>query len=73
MSHLAWKPILFNLSEAHDELDDLYCRLHFLTFGEVPDDCTCKAWIERRDRKHPFTEMSLHVSLDHAFHHQNFA
>ena len=73
MKTLTWKPILFNLSEAHEELADLHDRLHYLTFGEVPDDCTCKAWIKGRDKRHPFTEMSLHVSLDHAYHHLNFA
>ena len=72
MSHLTWKLILFNLSEAHDELDELHCRLHVLTYRELPDDCI-KAWLSERDRKHPFTEFSLHVSLDHAYHHLNFA
>ena len=73
MKTLTWRPILFNLSEAYEELADLHDRLYFLTFGEVPDDCTCKAWIKGRDKRHPFTEMSLHVSLDHAYHHLNFA
>ena len=73
MGTLTWRPILFNLSEAHWELDDLHDRLHYLTFGEVPDGCTCKALIEGWDKRHPFSEMSLHVSLDHAFHHLNFA
>ena len=78
MKHLTWKPILFNLHEAHEELDELHCRLHFLAFGDMPDDCpdedgSCRAWIEERDKRHPFTENALHVSLAHAYHHLNFA
>ncbi len=73
MSRLTWKLILFNLSEAHDELDELHCRLHVLTYRELPDDCACKAWLSERDRRHPFTEFSLHARFDHAYHHLNFA
>ena len=77
MKTLSWKPILSNLSEAYGELTGLYCRLHFMAFGEMPDnwqdDGSYKAWLEKREKEHPFTEMTLYVSLDHAYHHLNWA
>ncbi len=77
MKTLSWKPILSNLSEAYGELTGLYCRLHFMAFGEMPDNCqddgSYKAWLEKREKEHPFTEMTLFVSLDHAYHHLNWA
>ena len=77
MITLSWKPILSNLSEAYGELKNLYCRLHFMAFGEMPDnwkdDGSYKAWLEKREKEHPFTEMTLYVSLDHAYHHLNWA
>ena len=78
MKQLTWKPILFNLHEAYEELDELHCRLHFLAFGDMPEDCpdedgSNRAWIEARDKRHPFTEFALHVSLAHTYHHLNFA
>ncbi len=77
MKTLSWKPILSNLSEAYGELTGLYCRLHFMAFGEMPDNCrddgSYKAWLEKREKEHPFTEMTLYVSLGHAYHHLNWA
>ena len=77
MITLSWKPILSNLSEAYGELTGLYCRLHFMAFGEMPDNCqddgSYKAWLEKREKEHPFTEMTLYVSLGHAYHHLNWA
>ena len=77
MTALTWKPILANLSEAYDELDELHARLYYLAFGEVPDkwkdDDSCKEYIEERDKRHPFTESALHASLRHAYHHLNWA
>ena len=77
MITLSWKPILSNLSEAYGELKGLYCRLHFMAFGEMPDnwqdDGSYKAWLEKREKEQPFTEMTLFVSLDHAYHHLNWA
>ena len=77
MITLSWKPILSNLSEAYGELTGLYCRLHFMAFGEMPDnwqdDGSYKAWLEKREKEQPFTEMTLFVSLNHAYHHLNWA
>ena len=75
MKSLSWKPILQNLCEAYGELKDLHCRLHYLEFGDVPDDYddSHKTWLVEQEKTHPFTENSLYVSLDHAYHHLNWA
>ena len=77
MKTLSWKPILSNLSEAYGELKNLYCRLHFMAFSKMPDnwkdDGSYKAWLEKREKEQPFTEMTLFVSLDHVYHHLNWA
>ena len=48
-----------------------------MAFGEMPDnwqdDGSYKAWLEKRENGHPFTEMTLYVSLDHVYHHLNWA
>ena len=38
MKALTWKAILQNLCEANGELKDLHCHLHYLEFGDVPED-----------------------------------
>ena len=75
MMTLTWKPISLNLREALGELNDLNCYLHFLVFGDVPDGYgeNERKWLEKLEANLPFSEMSLHVSLDHAYHHINFA
>ena len=75
MKSLTWKPILQNLCEANGELKDLHCHLHYLEFGDVPEDYDNfnKEWLEKREKTHPFTENSLYVGLDHAYHHLNWA
>lgn len=80
MKALTWKPILSNLTEANGELRKLHWRLHYLTFGELPEDCPKHAdawqhlaWYARQEERHPFAEGSLFVSLEHAYHHLNWA
>ena len=83
MKELTWKPILFNLTEARGEIRDIHCRLHFLQFGELPeeeepspgDDSDAKyiAYLERQEKRNPFTESSLFCDLEHAYHHLNWA
>lgn len=79
MRTLAWRPILSNLREAHGELKTLYWRLHFLVFGELPKDCprhddeSYAARCARQEERAPFAEGSLFVSLEHAYHHLNWA
>ena len=75
MKSLSWKTILQNLCEANGELKDLHCHLHYLEFGDVPEDYdnSNKEWLEKREKTHPFTENSLYVGLDHAYHHINWA
>ena len=75
MKSLSWKTILQNLCEANGELKDLHCHLHYLEFCDVPEDYnnSNKEWLEKREKTHPFTEDSLYVSLDHSYHHLNWA
>ena len=79
MKALTWKPILSNLTEANGELRNLLWRLHYLVFRELPEDCPERAdasyvaWYARQEERHPFAEGSLFVSLEHAYHHLNWA
>ena len=83
MKELTWKPILFNLTEAFGEIRSIHCRLHFLQFGELPGkedpspgdarDAKYIAYLERQEKRHPFTESSLFCDLEHACHHLNWA
>ena len=77
MKHLTWKPMQFNLREAYGELRELHNRLYYLEFGQLPveeaEDDGYKTWIADRLTKHIFNEVSLYVSLDHAYHHLNWA
>ena len=79
MKALTWKPILSNLTEANGELRKLHWRLHYLVFRELPEDCPKRAdasyvaWYARQEERHPFAEGSLFVSLEHAYHHLNWA
>ena len=79
MKALTWKPILSNLTEANVELKTLHWRLYYIQFGELPEDCpnrtdtSCVVWYARQEERHPFAEGSLFVSLEHAYHHLNWA
>ena len=80
MKELTWKPILSNLKEAFGELDDVHARLHFLDFGELPEDChwigeaaDYIASLKKQEQRNPFNEASLFYSLEHAYHHLNCA
>ena len=83
MKELTWKPILFNLTEAFGEIRSIHCRLHFLQFGELPEeeepspgddgDAEYIAYLERQEKRNPFTESSLFCDLEHAYHHLNWA
>lgn len=83
MKELTWKPILFNLTEARGEIRDIHCRLHFLQFGELPEeeepspgdarDAKYIAYLERQEKRNPFNELTLFFGLEHAYHHLNWA
>lgn len=83
MKELTWKPILSNLTEALGEIRDLHERLHFLQFGELPEeeepspgdarDAKYIAYLESQEKRNPFTESSLFCDLEHAYHHLNWA
>ncbi len=83
MKELTWKPILFNLTEAFGEIRSIHCRLHFLQFRELPEkedpspgdarDAKYIAYLERQEKRNPFTESSLFCDLEHAYHHLNWA
>ncbi len=65
----------FNLREAYGEIRELHDRLRYLELGKLPEDEDWyKTWIAERDeRYHLLSEFGLHVSLDHAYHHLNWA
>ena len=52
MKSLSWKTILQNLCEANGELKDLHCHLHYLEFGDVPEDYdnSNNEWLEKREK-----------------------
>ena len=59
-----------NLVEANGELDELDAWLSYLHTGTVP-----KGWrgTERIWNRREFTVYTLYISLEHAYHHVNFA
>ena len=80
MENLTLRPILSNLREALGELERTHERLHFLTFGELPEDChwlgdasDCIARLRRQESRNPLDEMTLFTSFEHAYHHLNWA
>ena len=79
MKELTWKPILSNLREALGELVRLGERLHFLDFGELPEDSPHSgddayiAGLKREEERSPFNDVSLFFGLEHAYHHLNWA
>ena len=76
-NELMWKPILSNLVEANGEIRALHWRLHYLAFGELPEDCpdrndaSCLASFARQEESHPFDEGSLFASMERAYRHLN--
>jgi len=72
---LMWKLILSNLSETLGVVERLHQRLHFLTFGELPEDChmygdaACVACLKNLELRNPFNEKALFVGLKHAYLH----
>lgn len=79
MRRLTWRPILHNLVEACRELRTLHARLHYLQFGELPEESFLKdadsqmAWLDRQEDRHPFNEVTLFIRMEHAYHHLNWA
>ena len=70
MKELTWKPILSNLTEALGEIRGLHRLLHFLQFGELPeedhpslDDANYIAGLEWRERRNAFNETSLFIII----------
>ena len=67
-------PILFNLVEALGEVSSLEERLYFLEFGRLPDDSVLDVdYCARKESRTPFSVNTLRVSLEHAYHHLNWA
>ena len=79
MKELTWKPILSNLRVVLWELDIIHLRLHFLDFGELPEDCLLSgdvsylAWLKKEGKRHPFDQVDLFLRLEHAYYHLNWA
>ena len=64
--------LLFHVREAREELDTLLLRIKkMLGVLEEPLNEENKAILEAYDR--PLEEAGLEVSLEHAYHHLNFA
>ena len=59
----------FHIREASEELDDLLRRIEFSM--KLPPDVSEGRMNRRRERK--LEEGGLKVSLEHAYHHLNFA
>ncbi len=91
MSALSWSPVLCNLNEANYETAKLHWRMHYITFGRLPDEAEaqrmgpvcwdwrnggkqeCEARFARAEAKCTFSERMLFHSLEHAYHHLNWA
>lgn len=89
MGALSWKPILSNLAEARGEVVKLYWRLHWKEFGGLPEMSEAEkmgpvlvdwrnkdedeAWFAKMETKNPIDEVSLFISMEHAYHHLNWA
>lgn len=64
------KPILTNLVEAYGEVAELDDRIHYEIRGKFRPG---GFWSEWHAKKQPFTEGSLFVSFEYAYHHLNWA
>lgn len=73
---MTWKPIASNLREARGEIHRLAATLHYLEFGDLPERYRGRGveyWCEKRFGKEPYSQGALFVSMEHAYHHLNWA
>ena len=69
------RSIRLNLVEALGELEELWARIQIATFGKIlaKDLEPRKAYADWLAKRLPLTDSDLFYSLDHAYHHLNFA
>ena len=67
--------IRLDLVEALGELEDLWARIQIATFGKIlaKELAPRKEYADRLAKRLPLTDSDLFFSLDHAYHHINFA
>lgn len=74
-----WNVILKSLTRASEELERLHCRMYYLQFCELPEDCmrrndeSCLTCIARQEEHRQFDEGCLFVGLEQVYTHLNFA
>ena len=69
------RSIRLNLVEALGELEELWARIQIATFGKIlaKELEPRKAYADWLAKRLPLTDSALFYSLDHAYHHVNFA
>ncbi len=72
---LAIRSIRRDLGEALGELEDLWARIQIAAFGKIlaKELEPRKEYADRLAKRLPLTDSDLFYSLDHAYHHLNFA
>jgi hypothetical protein len=72
---LAIRTIQQNLNEALGELEDLWAHIQLAVFGKIfaKELERRKEYADRLAERLPLTDCDLFYSLDHAYHHLNFA
>ena len=72
---LAIRTIQQNLTEALGELEDLWAHIQLAVFGKIlaKELERRKEYADRLAERLPLTDCDLFYSLDHAYHHLNFA
>ena len=74
-----WNVILESLTKASEGLEKLHCRMYYLQFRELPEDCmrrndaSCLACLARQEEHRQFDEGCLYVGLEQVYKHLNFA
>ena len=69
------RSIRLDLVEALGELEDLWARIQIAAFGKIlaKELEPRKEYADRLAKRLPMTDSDLFYSLDHAYHHLNFA
>ena len=72
---LAIRTIQQNLNEALGELEELWALIQIAVFGRLlpKEPEPRKEYADRLAERLPLTDCDLFYSLDHAYHHLNFA
>ena len=71
MDAAMWNVVLFNLCEANGDLRELCAVAAYLEEGKAPADW--EEFIEGRARKRGFGPSWFEVTMEHVYHHVNYA